>query len=477
MTPSLRWPIVVATLLLVASAASVAEQACTPLQERCIGALGYPEVRWLGCCTGECIEYPSLGWGFYCIDTSANAAEPASAPTPSPAPNSLDPSATVPVPSTATCTPTNGRCQGASSDPSILLVDGCCDESATCEEAPAKGWGKFCVDPGSAPGAQISPAPASSFPQTIIAGWNTVETVGEPFKRHETNLVKADNGKAFLIGGHQNPTVYVFDIPTRTWTDTNVRPPTIMHHAKPIYYQGLIYVPAAWQGNYPYESNVPDFWAFNTVTYKWTKRTQMPSNRMRGSGATVLRNGKIYVAFGNNGGQGAHATTTGWLDIYDIATDTWTIGPTAPHARDHTDGAIIGNLFCVAGGRNGGIANFKDAFVLPTNCYNFSSNTWSVEKDIPVGRAGPASSTTCDGKMIVSGGERDNSALARVDYFDGTSWASPTYMNTGRHGHGLMVGDCTCGHIFVTVGSAAMGGFPEISSTEMFSLQNGDCSD
>jgi len=66
---------------------------------------------------------------------------------------------------------------------------------------------------------------------------------------------------------------------------------------------------------------------------------------------------KIYVSHGNNGGHetGDHAVSLGYLDEYDIASNSWNaLSSDAPNPRDHTGGFMIGSKICVAGGRRGG---------------------------------------------------------------------------------------------------------------------------
>jgi hypothetical protein len=177
---------------------------------------------------------------------------------------------------------------------------------------------------------------------------------------------------------------------------------------------------------------------------------------------------KIYVSHGNSGGHetGNHAVSLGYLDVYDISTDTWTaLSSNAPNPRDHVGGALIDGRICVAGGRNGGELNSPS--VGPTDCYNLATSQWEVEAAIPQLRAGSSYGTTCDGKMMIAGGEGDGNAWNNVDVFDGTTWTTIDNLNVGRHGSGLAV-DCVCNQIHIASGSAREGGGPEIKSVETY---------
>jgi hypothetical protein len=183
-----------------------------------------------------------------------------------------------------------------------------------------------------------------------------------------------------------------------------------------------------------------------------------------------LADRKIYVSHGNRGGHetGDFATTLGWLDYFDIDEDKWyTNLPDAPNPRDHTGGALVNGQICVAGGRDGGSIGFFDKVILPTDCFDPVKNKWFVKADIPQGRAGSAYGTSCDGKLIVAGGEGFGQAWANVDVFDGESWTSLSRLNIARHGSGLAI-DCKCNQIHIASGAGRQGGGTEISSVETY---------
>lgn len=216
---------------------------------------------------------------------------------------------------------------------------------------------------------------------------------------------------------------------------------------------------------------------YNIHNDTWTTRNGLPEERRRGGAAAVLAGRKIYVSHGNRGGHetGNFSTSYGWLDYYDIDTDTWTTNlPDAPNPRDHTGGAFIGDRYiCVAGGRDGGSIGFFNLVVLPTDCYDLMTNTWSIEANIPQGRAGSAYGTSCDGKyLIVAGGESFNQVWSNVELFDGQAWIKWDDLIVGRHGTGLAV-DCNTAtscesKIYIASGAATEGGSEEIRSVETY---------
>jgi hypothetical protein len=205
----------------------------------------------------------------------------------------------------------------------------------------------------------------------------------------------------------------------------------------------------------------------------------MPEPRRRGGAAAVLVNGtRIYVSHGNRGGHETanFSTSLAWLDFYDLETDAWVTGvlPDAPHPRDHTGGAYLPTTsqLCVAGGRDGGAIDFFDQVILPTDCFDLATETWTIAPDLPQGRAGAAYGTTCDGQyMIVAGGEGFGKAWKNVDVFNGQVWHSWDSLQIGRHGTGLAV-DCSAMEyrdlIYSASGATSQGGGLEVRSMEVY---------
>jgi glucose/arabinose dehydrogenase len=302
--------------------------------------------------------------------------------------------------------------------------------------------------------------------------WAYVTTTGTIQQRHEACFVMVRE-KGYLMGGRGIKPVSRFDPSTKQWSDGAV-PPIELHHMQCVAVDDAVFIVSSWTGNYPNEKNTANIHIYNTTSNKWSTRAGLPEPRRRGGSAQVLvvQNGKreIYVSHGNRGGHGEQAVTYGWLDKYDVDLDRWTTNlPVAPNPRDHTGGALVqnGELLCVAGGRDGGVANFFNETILPTDCYHLASGSWIVKPNIPEGRAGSAYGTTCDGKLIVAGGEGFGQAWNNVDVFDGTKWKSLNGLNTARHGSGLAI-SCICNEFFIASGSGAQQDTPELLTTERY---------
>lgn len=318
-----------------------------------------------------------------------------------------------------------------------------------------------------------SPSPISlpSASGMFLTGqWQniTAELDGLPLARHEACFLMAQ-GKGYLIGGRGKKNVGIFDPKVGTWTN-GVNMPTQMHHMQCVHYNGTIYVPTSWYGGSPNESINEYMWAYDIGSDSWRNLTGLPLHRRRGAAASVILQNKIWVIAGNIGGHGPPSITLGYLDYFDLESGEWiTELPDLPEGRDHVGAAVVGGKICIAGGRDGGIDKYK-ATIASTFCYDVGLSQWqNMNAPIPHPRAGAATGLTCDGKMMVVGGEGPPKRVFEdVEVFNGTGWEIWPPLVRARHGTGIAIANCNCGHIYIAAGSGDRGGRPELSSTERF---------
>lgn len=319
-----------------------------------------------------------------------------------------------------------------------------------------------------------SPSPSKSAVGTV-GTWNIVNRMaGRPVARHEACFTWVA-GRGYLIGGRKTRSVSIFDPDMRTWTEGKMAPQEL-HHMQCVAYDNKVWVVSSWRGKFPREINNENIYIYDPMMDEWEERDGLPEPRRRGGGAAVLYDEKIYVVGGNRGGHGPQSTALGYMDYYDPEGDKWVTNlPDLPSPRDHFGGGIVGGRLCIAAGRDSGQADFFSKVILSTWCFDFEQNTWfDTMAPIEIGRAGAATGTICDGRLMVAGGESDQpTAWDRVDLFDGMKWTQTGDLGRGRHGTGLGVTDCeTCGKVFIASGSGNRGGSPELKSTEVY-LPNG----
>lgn len=313
-------------------------------------------------------------------------------------------------------------------------------------------------------------------PLSSTGQWNEVLCNGhptctsEPTNRHENSFTQVGD-KFYLLGGRGNRAVEIYDPMTNEWT-TGATPPIELHHFQAIEYEGLLYVMGAFTGGFPSETPVPNIYIYDPISDEWKVGPAIPAARQRGSAGCVVHNEKIYVVCGiQNGHQSGWVP---WLDEYDPLTNTWTVLPDAPHARDHYHAAITnGKIYSIGGRQSGGSGTFAP-LVPETDIYDISAGTWqtlpSITGDLPTPRAG-CTAAVLGNEVLIIGGE----SLAQFTAHNETegldvltnTWRSLAPLNTGRHGTQAIVNN---GGIYIAAGSGNRGGSPELNSMESYYL-------
>jgi len=304
------------------------------------------------------------------------------------------------------------------------------------------------------------------------AQWQAVPSPAEnrATARHEASAVTVGD-RLYLMGGRGNRPVEIYDTVTGEW-QTLGQAPVGLHHFQPVAIGTDIYALGAQVGvGFPNEASEPGIHVFDTLSQSWSLDGEVPEDRRRGSAAAVVRDGKIYLIGGNTRGHNGGAVA--WLDSYDPQTGQWEILPDAPNARDHFHAAVVGDKLVAAGGRQsdtqavGGVFGNTES---STDIYDFATNTWTIGEDIPTARAGTMVAAA-DRELLIAGGETpdDTSALATVEAYniDSDSWRSLQDMIDARHSGGSAVVGSTW---HIVSGNLRRGGGQETSNHETLDL-------
>jgi Kelch motif/Galactose oxidase, central domain len=132
--------------------------------------------------------------------------------------------------------------------------------------------------------------------------------------------------------------------------------------------------------------------------------------------AGALWDGKIAVA----GGFPNPDRAIDRLDLFDVASGTWSVGPPLPHQYDHSSLAELGGRLYVVGGYTGGLSN-------PTNevwSLGPGEQTWTDEPDLGT-RRGALATGAASGKLVAVGGvDESGNVLSSTEVFTpGTGWS------------------------------------------------------
>jgi N-acetylneuraminic acid mutarotase len=144
----------------------------------------------------------------------------------------------------------------------------------------------------------------------------------------------------------------------------------------------------------------------------------------------VAVNGKIHAI----GGRDPERKTVATHEVYDPATNTWSMAAPLPLARDHLGIAVVAGRIHVFGGRT-------DATVDNTgrhDVYDPATNNWSTAAPLITPRSAGAT-FYLDGRIVYSGGEckdpKASMTFSEVEAYDPRTdrWVALPALQTGRH--------------------------------------------
>jgi N-acetylneuraminic acid mutarotase len=125
-----------------------------------------------------------------------------------------------------------------------------------------------------------------------------------------------------------------------------------------------------------------------------------PLLQPRSEMAVVELGGKVYVI----GGYPPGRIPSDVVQVYDPATDSWALGPTAPAQLHHTIAiAVGGRLFLIGGELHGAGTGHPPEFINNVYELDVASGTWQPRAPMPTARSGGGAGVI-DGKIYVAGG-------------------------------------------------------------------------
>ncbi|MEM3038430.1 MAG: kelch repeat-containing protein [Thermoplasmata archaeon] len=140
---------------------------------------------------------------------------------------------------------------------------------------------------------------------------------------------------------------------------------------------GNIYIIGGADGVTPgisYKKTSNNVTVYNVATGQSHHLAPLPTGTRAASGG-LGEDGRIYIFGGYNDSIG---TSLGYTQIYDIATDTWTMGASMPTASGFTSCAVIWPKFYVISG----------TATIGVQVYDASTDSWSAAPSLPEQRVG-----------------------------------------------------------------------------------------
>jgi hypothetical protein len=203
---------------------------------------------------------------------------------------------------------------------------------------------------------------------------------------------------------------------------------------------------------------------FDPVASTWNSAGAMRSPRAMHS-ATLLLDGRVLVAGGSPGG--LEATYTETAEIYDPATDSWSVtGSLAVERMDHLSAALLDGRVLVIGGR--GSAGYLQSAEL----YDSGAGSWTAAGELAVQHGLIEAVVLRDGDVLVTGGPDPVLGTPDAERYDPTTnaWARAGVLAEPRWHQTMTV--MSDGRVLV-VGGQGLARLPRLSSAEVFDPVSG----
>ncbi len=199
---------------------------------------------------------------------------------------------------------------------------------------------------------------------------------------------------------------------------------------------------------------------YDPATDSWTNKTPAPTVRAELTAAAHA--GMIYVLGGR------HIGVLNTTEIYNVAADTWSTGAPMPTARTGlASAALDGKIYAIGGRTVGAPQPAGAAFVLSTvDVYDIATDTWTAVAPLNVARSDLVA-VAHGGKIYAIGGWNGTSQVATMEVYDPTTntWTVVAPMPTPRSN---LVADVKGNTIY------AIGGYsPLLNTNEAYNIAKG----
>jgi N-acetylneuraminic acid mutarotase len=297
--------------------------------------------------------------------------------------------------------------------------------------------------------------------QTIKGSWTSI--ISMPTARWFPGTTVYD-GKIYVMGGNASSAtaslnvVEVYNPSAGSW-ETKTPMPVPRSQVTACTVNGKIYVIGGSSG--------PSSWTpvaavdiYDPATDTWSKGADMPSPRTE-LGLVAVQD-KIYAIGGITSGSAGSKS----VDIYNTATDTWSKGADMPTARGTMPACESEGKIYVFGGSNGGASNWNHYAILEV--YDIASDSWSTKKEMPASRS-HLTGCVLNQKIFALGGTQVNQNLSYATMFSydpvTDTWESEPPMITAREAFKSVVVN---GKIYAIGGTDYKNGLVAFSNSEVY---------
>ena len=246
------------------------------------------------------------------------------------------------------------------------------------------------------------------------------------------------NGKVLIAGSgnalFSDKSAELYDPASETWTATGSLTAIFGRggHTATLLPNGKVLVVGGFAVPISYHYSQDSAELYDPITGTWTATGSLATARAYHT-ATLLPNGKVLVAGGENILYNNGEETLASAELYDPATGMWTsTGSLATPRSSHTMTLLPNGNVLVTGG----LRSSPYGIFLSAELYDPASGTWRSAGSLATARYRHTATLLPGGKVLVAGGY-DDGDLANAELYDvaSESWTSTGSLVTSRFGH------------------------------------------
>jgi N-acetylneuraminic acid mutarotase len=317
-------------------------------------------------------------------------------------------------------------------------------------------------------------------------------------------LTKFHNGKVLAVGGFSGTislsSAEIYDPSKGVWSRTGSMNIARFYHTATLLPDGKVLVAGGFYNDGSCSdrlcSAVATAELYDPSTGTWSLTGSMNVARENHT-ATLLSNGEVLVAGGDNGGGGPNLKALPSAELYNLATSTWTLTGTMHAARFNHSATILGNgEVLVAGGDDGAgycclvnssLSRSSSSYtpnspmgvphgIASAELYNPATGKWSRTGRLHNARTSFTATSIPDGtfRVLVAGGEQCNTVsgscktYSSAEIYDPATgvWTLTGSMHSARSGHAAAQLNPGTGQVLVSGGCRC-------ASAEVFTVSTG----
>ena len=255
--------------------------------------------------------------------------------------------------------------------------------------------------------------------------WAPTNPLGTVREFHQATLLA--NGKVLVTGGYNTSSgplasAELYDPASGTWVVTGSLSVTRDFHTATLLPNGKVLVAAGSGGN----NNSLKYTSaelYDPASGTWTATGSLSTGRGMHT-ATLLPNGKVLIA-GGHPNDNSPSSATASAELYDPASGTWAVTGSLTDAREYHTATLLPNgKVLVAGGNNDTTGTLAS-----TELYDPATGKWTAAGTLQTARTNHSATLLPNGKVLLAGGN-DNIGgyFTSAELYDpGLGFSSPAW--------------------------------------------------